>query len=275
MAGMFKEFIKPPLKHAAKLCTDSIYREYYWLRTKYEKVPSEKQFRLNFAGISLVVPDMPSFFSACEDIFVKKIYQFEANSEEPLIIDMGANIGLSVIFFKRLYPKSKIIAYEADKNIFKILSENLNNNGFEDVIKHNLAVWNSNCTLSFKPDNADGGHISDDDSGVSVKAVDFSDILKEFDKIDFLKMDIEGAENELFDKLADNLHKIDNLFVEYHAFKNSPQKLGEFLSILEAKEFRYNIENPHCGGMPLSKPSQINDFDLQINVWAKNIGQLE
>jgi len=275
MAGTFKEFVKSPLKHAVKLFTDPIYREYYWLRTKYEKIPAGKKLVLKFNGLSLIVPDIPSFFSAFEEIFIKKIYQFETSSDEPVIIDMGANIGLSAIFFKQLYPKAKISAYEADKNIFEILSKNLDNNGFEDVEKYNLAVWNTNDTLFFKADNADGGHVSDDDSGMSVKAVDFNEILSNYDRVDFLKMDIEGAENEMFDKIAENLHKVDNIFLEYHAFKDSPQKLGEFLNILEAKNFRYNIENPHYAGMPLSNMSQINDFDLQINVWAKNIGQIK
>jgi FkbM family methyltransferase len=275
MAGTFRKFIKDPLRHAAKLCTDPVYRKYYWLRTKYENIPSGKQLALNFNGLSLIVPDIPSFFSSCREIFIDKIYQFETSSEQPVILDMGANIGLSVIFLKQLYPNARITAYEADKNIFQILSENLDNNGFEDVERHNSAVWKRNCVISFKADNADGGHISDDDSGTSVNAVDFSDILNARDRVDFLKMDIEGAENELFDKIVENLHKIDNFFLEYHAFKNQPQRLGQFLSILEAKNFRYNIENPHYRGMPLGEASQINDFDLQINIWAKNIGKLE
>jgi FkbM family methyltransferase len=271
MAGLFKELVKAPLLHVKRLCSDPIYRKYYWLRSKYDKFPALKQVKVNFDGLSLIVPDMPSFLAVINEIFLDNVYQFEADSKRPVVIDLGANIGISAIYFKRLYPKAQLSVYEADKNIFEVLSKNLNNNGIVDVEAYNLAVWDSNCEILFKPDNADGGCVSTDDSGVLVKAIDISDILNKFGKIDFLKMDIEGAENNLLDKLSDNLHKIDSLFIEYHSFKDSPQKLGELLKILEAGEFRYNIGNPHPGGMALSDFSQTGNFDIRINIWAKKI----
>src|SRR5690349_14366069 len=49
-----------------------------------------------------------------EEIFIDKVYLFHSAELSPRIIDCGANIGLSVIFFKRTFPSAKIIAFEPD-----------------------------------------------------------------------------------------------------------------------------------------------------------------
>jgi predicted O-methyltransferase YrrM len=58
-------------------------------------------------------------------IFLKaKIYRFNSLITKPLILDCGANVGVSVLYFKRLYPDAEIIAFEPDEDVFAILKQN-------------------------------------------------------------------------------------------------------------------------------------------------------
>ena len=69
--------------------------------------------------------DVESFLHMRNEIFEKEIYRFSSDIENPKIIDCGANIGLSAIYFNRLYPKAEITAFEAEPAIFKTLKKNV------------------------------------------------------------------------------------------------------------------------------------------------------
>src|SRR5690242_15465389 len=60
-----------------------------------------------------------------EEIFVEKIYDFEASRPDPFIIDAGSHIGLSVFYFKLKYPQAKILCFEPDPVAFPILERNI------------------------------------------------------------------------------------------------------------------------------------------------------
>ncbi|NJM78804.1 MAG: FkbM family methyltransferase [Flavobacterium sp.] len=97
------------------------------------------------------------------------------------MLDIGANIGLSILFFKELYPKAELIAFEADPKIFGYLENNVHGNGYEDVTLINKAVWYENTTLNFAPDGADGGQISiNENTNIIVETVDIADLLKHY-----------------------------------------------------------------------------------------------
>ena len=58
-----------------------------------------------------------SFCVTYKELFEKKIYKFVPTSDTPLIIDCGANMGLSLLFFSKRYPTARIIAFEPDETI--------------------------------------------------------------------------------------------------------------------------------------------------------------
>src|SRR5688572_17057445 len=51
------------------------------------------------------------FLHSVDEIFVEEVYKFKAESDHPVILDCGANIGLSLVYFKKLYPNAHIIAF--------------------------------------------------------------------------------------------------------------------------------------------------------------------
>ena len=77
---------------------------------------------------SISFPDAESFMSMREEIWNKESYFFETDSPCPYIIDCGSNIGLSVLYFKHLFPNSDITAFEPDPELLNYLSQNLKSN---------------------------------------------------------------------------------------------------------------------------------------------------
>ena len=78
-----------------------------------------------FRGKRIKFSHAPSFADMVEEIFEQEIYKFKTDSEIPYIIDAGANIGLSMLYFAENFPSAQIICFEPDKVIFSILKENM------------------------------------------------------------------------------------------------------------------------------------------------------
>src|SRR4029077_14038607 len=135
---------------------------------------------------------------AYQEIFLNRVYEFTSSNDRPFIIDGGANIGLATLFFKKNYPNSIITAFEADPIIFKTLEWNINSRGLKDVEVINAALWNLDTSLPFLSEGSASGHVAvpgEFGNLVPVTAVRLKAWLQS--RIDFLKLDIEGAEYEV------------------------------------------------------------------------------
>jgi len=207
------------------------------------------------------------FIHGIDEIFVHEVYKHASYVQDPVILDCGANIGLSVIYFKMLYPRAKVIAFEPDPQIFSILSRNLAEYNYDDVELVNAAVWNNNETLNFKSDGSVGGRIDYDKmsgNDIKVKSIRLRDYLKSH--IDFLKIDIEGAEHEVLKDCKDLIGNVANLFIEYHVLPNQEQHLHAILDWVHAAGFKYymreawdNMKYPFMGDPK-------NLYQLQLNI---------
>ena len=203
------------------------------------------------------------------ELFNDEVYKFESANQHPVIIDCGTNIGLSLIYFKKLFPFSKILGFEADPNLFNVCQKNLDTFKLSDIQLVNAAVWDKEGVVKFKLDNSLGGKISDNTSGenlIEIKTVKLSHYLGK--KIDFLKIDIEGAEYEVLKECQDHLNNVERLFVEYHSNLHSEQLLDELLEIFKKAGFRYYIEEASdVMRYPFTEHTSLqNGFDLQLNI---------
>jgi|WetSurMetagenome_2_1015567.scaffolds.fasta_scaffold42177_3 FkbM family methyltransferase len=236
-------------------------------------LPRYTETTTSIFGRTFRILDAESFYWSYKEIFEKGIYRFRADSDTPLVIDGGANVGTSILFFKRIYPKGRVIAFEADPHVFAILKENIAHFALTDVTLHNKALWNAEEELFFMSEGADGGRLSNhlsDFPKVAVKAVRFSEFLME--PVDFLKLDIEGAEIEVLADCADRLGKVKNMFVEYHSFRKHDQRLDALLAILRAAGFRYQIQTQFSSPQPLIERIDQLGMDLQLNIFAYREG---
>lgn len=223
---------------------------------------------VNIYGKKIKVNSAFWFLHGLEELFIEETYKFNSSSDSPRIIDCGANTGLSIIYFKRLFTHAKITAFEPDSNIFELLQENLNTFGYNDVELVNKAIWNENGSIKFLASGGVGGRISENESEQTIEMPTFrlKDLLDE--KIDFLKIDIEGAEFEVIKDCASKLKNVENLFIEYHSLEKNEQKLDEILKIMKDSGFKYYIKEAwNNQPMPFVN-ERTNLFDLQLNIFG-------
>ena len=79
------------------------------------------------------INDGPNFFMQYKDIFVNRIYHFETASPAPTILDCGGNIGMSVLYYKLIYPQAKVTTFEPDPSVSGYLQDNVARHGMNDV----------------------------------------------------------------------------------------------------------------------------------------------
>lgn len=142
----------------------------------------------------------------------------KAISNGDVVVDVGANIG---VFTRWAYMEgaSKVISFEPDKRYFKLLKLNSD----PRTILFNAAVSDSVGEIRIHESPHLGGTtifpISDEINGYNVRTytLDYLFEVGLVDKIDFLKVDIEGAEIKAFDGISDeNLNKVGVIAMEYH-----------------------------------------------------------
>jgi FkbM family methyltransferase len=233
------------------------------------RLPRRQAARARVLGMELALVDGASFVFMCREIFGRQIYRFAAQRLDPVIIDAGANIGLSVLYFKRLYPRSAVSAYEADPGIFRVLADNVR--GLEGVTLSQRAVWTHEASITFHPEGADGGraHPVTGTEAVQVPSVRLRDHIGE--RVDLLKVDIEGAEVDVLADCASELTRVERIFVEYHSFVGESQRLAELLLVLRDAGFRVWIEAPLRIERPLLQRPEYLGMDLQLNIFATRV----
>jgi FkbM family methyltransferase len=201
------------------------------------------------AGSTMTYFDAPTLAFLYGEVFFKREYAFTAGRSRPLIIDCGANIGLSVCFFKLLYPDARIIAFEPGDQASAALRQAVEQNGWRDVTVHQAAVAEEPGTIALYYDPADPGSplmstVSSRMPKASrvVPAVTLSSVID--GPVDFLKLDVEGAETGVLRDLArtGRLAQIGELAIEYHHHLSTDHDaLGQLLSLLEDNGFGYSL----------------------------------
>jgi len=234
---------------------------------KLARLPRYTPVTIQLSEKNFLVADGPSFFGTYLEIFRNEIYKFSSKTERPIIIDCGANIGVSVAYFKQLFPKCKIIAIEADPKIFHLLEENIIISGFNDVTLLQKAISHQTNPIFFYSEGADAGRIGtpfqQDGVPISIETIQLDDLIE--GPVDFLKIDIEGAEVDVL-LVCQKLDQVNHLFVEYHSFSKTPQRLHELLTFLASKGFRYYMTTVFSQKEPFVQTLEHLGFDLQLNI---------
>jgi FkbM family methyltransferase len=244
---------------------------------KYETIellkatPRYNRGTIKFDQKKIEYLDSASLLFIYDEIFNKQIYNFKTDSQTPIIIDAGANIGMSVIYFKMKFPNAKITAFEPDEEVFNVLKNNVASFEFKEVELVKKGLWKEVTVLTFNSEGADAGRISDKNENGKVIKIETS-LLSNYLKsntIDLLKIDIEGAEFEVLNECKDYLKNVNNIFIEYHSFSGQEQFLPELLGVLKSAGFRLNINAPGLTSMsPFMKLNEYNGMDMQLNIYG-------
>ena len=241
-----------------------------WLKLKYYKhLPPGKIRKHSMFGKWLYFQRPTELLHGLREIFIDNLYK-QLLPKDPFIIDCGANIGLSIIYMKRLYPGARIVAFEPDKDNYELLRLNVESFGFKDVELRKEAVWTEDTILNFTNEASMSSRIENSLTADTVKvdAIRLRDQIVR--KVDFLKMDIEGAEFAVLSDLGEKLDMISNLFIEYHGTYGQVAELTSLFTIITQSGFSYYIkEAAEIYKTPFirEKNPQI-PFDVQLNIFC-------
>lgn len=220
---------------------------------RLRSLPARQRGEFAFGKYVVEYTDPRSFYGEHKDIFEDRIYHFEAQTPAPVILDAGSCIGMSVLYFKSIYPHARITAFEPDPGMFAVLRRNLERNGASDVRLVNAGLGKEEGTASFVPDGADGGSMVAGGAAaaerVTIQVTKLSSYID--GPVDFLKMNIEGMEGDVFAEIEPKLRHVRELAFEYHCFHDLPQNLGRILELLDRQGFRYAVTDATNAKIPV------------------------
>jgi len=265
-----KSFLYILFNEVKRFLTIKEYRTLLLLALRYGFSKRYDAKEIKFKGNVFLVADFQSFFWQYKQIYVDQCYRFTADGSSQIILDCGANVGLSALYFSRNYPSSTVLAFEADATIFKYLNTNVQTNKMRNVEALQKAVWINDEGVHFAEEGADGGAVSQS-TGIAVESISLSAVILKYETVDLLKMDIEGAEVEVIRSCKEVLHKCKNVFIEYHSFTGQAQHLHELLGILVNNGFRYYIKEEVVLNQPFVSKGNSGNMDMQINIFAYKI----
>lgn len=180
-----------------------------------EKIPFVEHL-LNFR---LKTSDVP----IAAQIFLNQEYAFIPRRPVKTIIDSGANTGFSALYLAERFPEAEIVALEPEQSNFELLCENTA--ACARIHPEQLALWNRDMPLEvvdwfgkcgFRTQQAGtglAGTVCDTVLGVTIPH-----LMKKYkmEQIDFLKLDIEGAEKTVLSGNPEWLSRVGVMAVEVH-----------------------------------------------------------
>jgi len=166
-----------------------------------------------------------SDITAFKEVLIEGLYDFPLDKTPQTIIDAGANIGLTSIWYSTRYPNARIVAVEAERANYELMVRNLA--AFPNVTPLHAALWSHRGVLAVE-DAGMGAwafQTTELDRGVmgafgTVESLTVTNIIERyrFDHVDLLKVDIEGAEREVFSDPGslDWIDSVDAVAIELH-----------------------------------------------------------
>ncbi len=203
-----------------------------------------------------------SLLHSLYEMFGSNEYFFSTNNQSPIIIDLGANVGDSILYFKNLYKDSIIYGFEPNPTAYKLLEKNVQENNLKNVTVFNEAVGIQEEVLKLYDDSSDMALISSLSKSfvdkwfeekninkdelknyeVLVKKLSGYDFFKRATFIDLLKIDIEGSETKVLKEIAQQLHKINRIILEFHLTPDMQENsFDEACKILKDNNFNIFI----------------------------------
>lgn len=210
-------------------------------------------FKLKFTEVQLFgyewkFCEVSSLLYVFEEIFIERSYDIHKTDSPELIIDAGSNIGLATLFFKLQFPNAKVFCFEPDQKAFAILKENISRNQLKKVTLYQAALSSSTAPVTLYLENGRVGSVGTGTTAKSLGQVSHEvegTILSKYlnQPVDFLKIDIEGAEYESLLEAKDILANIREMVIECHHRPDIAKNFESVLSLLSSKGFSYRVSS--------------------------------
>lgn len=210
-------------------------------RDNFIRIKLKRPFKIDFT-----LREGSSDFSTWDEIFLEQVYRCVLQHVPACktIVDLGANIGLATLYFAKAYPDARIVSVEADAANFALLRRNV-----RKLIRRrrcqpiHAAAWNQDGSASLgnvRPGGYDLYQVAEDrGGGQKVEALSMQTILQRsgFAEVDLLKVDIEGAEVQLFQGDLSWLERVNAIAIEFHGNSRAELRFEEMMKgrkIIEA-----------------------------------------
>jgi FkbM family methyltransferase len=211
---------------------------------------NEKGVKVKLGRYTINGPDYQVISTLLKEKFAEDQYYFQSGTTQPIIFDCGANIGISMLYFKNLYPDCQIHCFEPFDGAYEYLEKNVRENRFKNVFLYRKAISGTEGEVAlFTP--ADQNVINATliknkmmSSYKMVQSIKLSTFIRDFNEVDFIKLDVEGAEAGIISDLTCSgelaKKKIKNLTMEYHIQMNGDQLRS---SMQELMTCGYKVES--------------------------------
>jgi len=214
------------------------------LKSNYVEINKQKMFLDSSDSLRLSINGIYEEF---ETETVKKIIK-----TGDIVFDIGANIGYyTLIFAKLVGPSGKVFSFEPEPTNYELLKKNVKINDYTNVDFFCKAVSNLNQTTKlFLDKENNGGHslinTIEDRASIEIESIRIDDNFKN-QKIDFIKIDIEGFELEALKGMYELLQKLTNvkIMIEFNPYllKKSKIEPEEYIQLLKSLGFTiYNLD---------------------------------
>ncbi len=186
-----------------------------------------------FTEVMIQVPDIKypirarlrtSDLSVIDQVLIIKEYACEFADPPKVIVDGGANIGLTSVFYANRFPRAKILAVEPEYSNFALLEQNTK--PYRNVTAIRAALWSENGEVTLvDPGKRHYGFQTMGEPSLlagincgNVPAITVEKLIEDYalDYIDLLKLDIEGSERELFKEPSAWIKKVGAMAIELH-----------------------------------------------------------
>jgi FkbM family methyltransferase len=172
-----------------------------------------------------------------------------------IVLDVGANIGLTTALFATFAPKGTIHSFEPSPEAFQYLEETVQVNGFTNVVLHQLGLGAASGELSFfdDPNSASASHLAVDETGrrgtnltIDIETVDGIVARDGIDRLDLIKIDVEGFDVDVVEGALTTIERLEPAcIIEFNSFtlqayrNQSPREaLETLLSVFDSVYFR-------------------------------------
>jgi FkbM family methyltransferase len=252
---------------------------------KMARVDHHPKAPVKILNAELHIADAQDALIQFRELVLQESYHFVCSTPVPTIIDGGANIGIAIAYFKWLYPEAHIVAFEPHPDLYELCRRNIACNGWKHVTLYPFAMLDNDGVVTFNilPRMPMGSSVtkrliealSDCNAyAVTVKCKRLGKYLSE--PVDYLKLDIEGAETRVLRDLGDQMRQVQRGFIEYH-YGAEDNALGELLAILERGGFQYRLTDPAAStaAMPVygRRRNDRSPWSCSIYFHATNGGQ--
>ena len=205
---------------------------YNFKNSKYSFALYNNFYKTNLDDKWEVITNKPLYFIVKDIDRYEKYYKIKFND---IVLDAGANEGsLTVVYSQKIGVKGKVFAFEPDTKNIEILKHNMSlNKKYNNIELVKKALWNKKDTIEFFEAGTVASSIFYEDKNsqrVTIQAISIDCFMstKKINRLNFVKMDIEGAEIEALKGSINTIEKYrpDFAIASYHIINNKPTYIG-------------------------------------------------